>query len=78
MRRALVSTLFIYALAFTDTWEITNTLAWSLLMFVASMAFAWAVTEAVVPWLGIIAKWIIIGRYRAGLYPMWGVYHARW
>jgi hypothetical protein len=49
-----------------------------LLMFVASMAFAWAVTEAVVPWLGIIAKWIIVGRHRAGLYPMWGVYHTRW
>jgi acyl carrier protein len=78
MRRALVSTLFTYALAFTDTWETTNIFAGSLLMFVTSMAFAWAATEAVVPWLGIAAKWIIIGRYRAGLYPMWGVYHTRW
>ncbi|KAK4032402.1 hypothetical protein C8A01DRAFT_20522, partial [Parachaetomium inaequale] len=78
MRRALIATLFLYALAFTHTWEIRNTLAGFLLLFVVSVAFALTATEAVVPLLGIVAKWIIIGRHRAGLYPMWGVYHTRW
>lgn len=78
MRRALVSTLFIYALAFSHTWKRTETLAGFLLVFVASLAFALVATETGVPWLGIVAKWTIIGRYRAGLYPMWGVYHTRW
>jgi non-ribosomal peptide synthetase-like protein len=26
----------------------------------------------------ILAKWIIIGRYRAGRYPLWGSYYLRW
>ena len=28
--------------------------------------------------LSIIAKWVIIGRYRAGNYPLWGAYYFRW
>lgn len=26
----------------------------------------------------ILAKWLVIGRYRAGAYPVWGFYHLRW
>ncbi|KAL9620528.1 MAG: hypothetical protein Q9160_004997 [Pyrenula sp. 1 TL-2023] len=32
----------------------------------------------VVPLFGVIFKWIVIGRYRPGLYPMWTSYHNRW
>ncbi len=28
--------------------------------------------------LGIAAKWLIIGKYKAGEYPMWGSYYFRW
>ena len=28
--------------------------------------------------LSIAAKWLIIGRYRAGSYPLWGSYYLRW
>jgi non-ribosomal peptide synthetase-like protein len=27
--------------------------------------------------LGLCAKWIVIGRYKAGAYPLWGSYHFR-
>ena len=27
---------------------------------------------------GIVLKWLIIGRYRAGEYPLWGGYYLRW
>jgi len=27
---------------------------------------------------GIGAKWLIIGRYKAGAYPLWGSYYIRW
>ena len=27
--------------------------------------------------IGISAKWLIVGRYRAGAYPLWGSYHFR-
>jgi non-ribosomal peptide synthetase-like protein len=33
----------------------------------------WAVSLAI----GLAAKWIIIGRYKAGAYPLWGSYHFR-
>lgn len=26
----------------------------------------------------ILAKWVIIGRYRPGSYPLWGMYYFRW
>ncbi|KAL4865038.1 hypothetical protein BDV12DRAFT_200502 [Aspergillus spectabilis] len=33
----------------------------------------------VAPIAGIIFKWVIMcGRYKPGLYPMWGEYHMRW
>ena len=28
--------------------------------------------------LSIAAKWLVIGRYRAGTYPLWGSYYLRW
>lgn len=28
--------------------------------------------------LGIAAKWILIGRYKPGAYPLWGSYYLRW
>ena len=28
--------------------------------------------------LGIGAKWLIIGRYKPGVYPLWGSYYLRW
>ncbi len=28
--------------------------------------------------VGIGAKWLIIGRYKPGAYPLWGSYYIRW
>jgi non-ribosomal peptide synthetase-like protein len=28
--------------------------------------------------VSILAKWLIIGRYRSGSYPLWGAYYFRW
>ena len=30
------------------------------------------------PFLGILTKWAIIGKYRVGRYPIWGQYYLRW
>ncbi|KAJ3064506.1 hypothetical protein HDU98_012091 [Podochytrium sp. JEL0797] len=35
-------------------------------------------TELTFPFLGILAKWAIIGRYKAGNFPLWGDYYLRW
>src|SRR5262249_14671972 len=26
----------------------------------------------------IVVKWLVIGRYKAGTYPLWGTYYFRW
>ncbi len=36
-------------------------------------ALSWPVFMAI----AIAAKWLVIGRYRAGSYPLWGAYHFR-
>jgi non-ribosomal peptide synthetase-like protein len=52
---------------------------WSSLTFtVAStllIPLSWVVTTLVLP---IAAKWILIGQFRAGRYPLWGWYYCRW
>jgi acyl carrier protein len=32
----------------------------------------------IAPIAAILFKWVVMGKYRAGLYPMWGSYHTRW
>ncbi|KAL4805105.1 hypothetical protein BDV18DRAFT_152964 [Aspergillus unguis] len=32
----------------------------------------------VAPVCAIFFKWLVIGKYKAGLFPMWGSYHTRW
>jgi acyl-CoA synthetase (AMP-forming)/AMP-acid ligase II/carbonic anhydrase/acetyltransferase-like protein (isoleucine patch superfamily)/acyl carrier protein len=32
----------------------------------------------VTPLLGIVAKWVIIGKYKPGKYPLWGFYYLKW
>ncbi|XRM40171.1 hypothetical protein ABZX51_003491 [Aspergillus tubingensis] len=34
--------------------------------------------EIISPIIGISLKWLLGGRYRKGMYPMWGPYHMRW
>ena len=36
------------------------------------------VAYVVFPALGIATKWLVIGRYRPGRYPLWGQYYLRW
>jgi acyl-CoA synthetase (AMP-forming)/AMP-acid ligase II/acetyltransferase-like isoleucine patch superfamily enzyme len=30
------------------------------------------------PWIGILSKWILVGRMKAGKYPLWGWMYLRW
>lgn len=78
MRRAFQWTIFLVALSSSIQWVTNNTVVGRLFMLVASMACSKVIISLTVPWLGIAAKWIIVGRYRAGYYPMWGPYHTRW
>ena len=46
-----------------------------------SLALAFASMIVVPPAMlviALVAKWLIIGRYKAGRYPVWGLYFLRW
>ncbi|KAI0129065.1 hypothetical protein BJ170DRAFT_358715 [Xylariales sp. AK1849] len=78
MRRAFQWMVFLVALSSSISWETNNTVEGRLLMLILSIAFAKILVGLTIPWLGILTKWLIIGRYKAGHYPMWGPYHTRW
>lgn len=77
-RRAYQWTLFMIILAYSQSWTTTEYVPGRLFNLTVAIFFARIITKAVFPWLGIAAKWLIIGRYKEGLYPMWGSYHMRW
>ena len=77
-KRALTWTIFVYTLTATQVWVTTVSVPGRLVNLVFSLAVARLVTRAVAPLLAIAFKWILIGRYKEGIYPMWGWYHTRW
>lgn len=78
MRRAYQWTIFIIFLSWTQSWYISSFVPGRLLNLTIAILVARLATKAFVPWVGIAAKWLILGRYKEGLYPMWGGYHTRW
>jgi acyl-CoA synthetase (AMP-forming)/AMP-acid ligase II/acyl carrier protein len=50
----------------------------NLIPLLISMVTARAILGIVMPFFAIGVKWILIGRYKEGLYPMWSGYHNRW
>lgn len=78
VRRALQWTIFLVAFTYTQDWPTNNYLVGRLLNLTLAISFGRIVVRFFAPFVGIIAKWVIIGRFREGLYPMWGLYHTRW
>ncbi|EHK46238.1 hypothetical protein TRIATDRAFT_80644 [Trichoderma atroviride IMI 206040] len=78
LRRAVQWTAFIVALGYAQSWPTNHHTLGRLFNVVISVVFSRFVIRIVSPFFGIAAKWLIIGRYREGLYPMWGTYHTRW
>ena len=78
MKRALTWTVFMYALTVTQSWSTSASLHGRLLNLILCLGIGRAITRVIAPFVGIATKWIIIGRYQEGIYPMWGPYHTRW
>ncbi|HUO54499.1 MAG TPA: Pls/PosA family non-ribosomal peptide synthetase [Rhodoblastus sp.] len=45
---------------------------------IASLLGVYVVVNIVTIILAIAAKWLVIGRFKPGVYPIWGVYYFRW
>lgn len=78
LRRAFQWTVFMVFLASTQNWLTAQYVPGRLLNLTVSILVARIVTSAVMPWFGIAAKWLLIGKFKEGVYPMWGPYHTRW
>lgn len=78
MKRALTWTVFMYMLTQTQNWPTNLSVPGRLLDLVLSITIGGLVTRIVSPLIAIALKWLIIGHYKEGLYPMWGGYHTKW
>jgi acyl carrier protein len=79
MLQSLHWTLFIYLMSETSThWPLRGSLMGRLLHIVLIRLAIRLFMDILCPLLGVAFKWMVIGRYRAGMYPMWGPYHMRW
>ncbi len=79
MKQALRWTSFLYILAnLTLLWPSQTLIIERYITLLASIFLAKLVLHICSPFIGIMIKWVVIGRYKGGLYPMWGPYHTRW
>lgn len=78
MKRALTWTIFMYCLSYSQNLSTNESIPGRLLDLCVSMAIGRVITKIVAPCVSIAVKWMLIGRYKQGLYPMWGSYHTRW
>lgn len=78
IRRAFQWTIFMVFLAATQKWRTTQYVPGRLFNLTLAILVARIITKAIAPWFGIATKWLLIGRYKEGTYPMWGSYHTRW
>jgi acyl-CoA synthetase (AMP-forming)/AMP-acid ligase II/acyl carrier protein len=78
MKMAFQWTALMYALStLSSDWFEPNIAARFVALITAMFASRLA-TQIFAPLLGIAFKWLVIGKYREGMYPMWGPYHTRW
>ncbi|CAO3592963.1 unnamed protein product [Absidia cylindrospora] len=59
-------------------WDKTGNHWNRLVQLVVALVIARTATAFIFPFVAIVVKWLVIGRYRAGRYPMWGQYYLRW
>lgn len=78
LKMALQWTVLMYSLStISEAWDEPNVAA-RFLALVGAMTISRVSTQIVSPIFGIAFKWVVIGRYKEGMYPMWGPYHTRW
>ncbi|MBE3111861.1 MAG: AMP-binding protein, partial [Acidobacteria bacterium] len=78
LRRGFQWTMFMVALTYVHLWPTSQHLMGRLMGLILAIIFAQFCARIVMPLLGLLAKWVIIGKHKEGLYPMWGSYHTRW
>jgi acyl-CoA synthetase (AMP-forming)/AMP-acid ligase II/acyl carrier protein len=78
MKIGLQWTSLMYALSQISAMWDERIFASKFLALIGAMFISRAATQIVSPLVGIVFKWVVMGKYREGMYPMWGPYHTRW
>ncbi|KXG48224.1 AMP-dependent synthetase/ligase [Penicillium griseofulvum] len=79
MKRAFQWMIFAYIVAeCSNRFPVRDNLIGRLMLVVFAVMSARLSSQVVSPILAITFKWLVIGRYKEGMYPMWGPYHTRW
>ena len=79
MKRALKWTIFLYILSYSIIiWPLRTTLVQRFINLLLAMTLSKVATQICSPIIAIAIKWIVVGKYKEGMYPMWGPYHMRW
>lgn len=78
MKVALRWVILMYSLSTLLNYWLDESIFARFLMLVTAMAAARIAVQVAAPIVAIAVKWIVIGRYKEGMYPMWGPYHTRW
>lgn len=79
MKRAFQWLVFSYVVAEgTLRFPIRDLLIGRLILIVLAVLSARFSGQIVSPIVAILFKWLVVGRYKEGIYPMWGPYHTQW
>lgn len=79
MKRAFEWLVFAYVVAeCSNLFPLREHLMGRVILIVLAVLSARVASNILFPILGITFKWLVIGRYHEGIYPMWGPYHTRW
>ncbi|CAG8426467.1 unnamed protein product [Penicillium salamii] len=79
MKRAFEWLVFAYVVAECSTlWPIRDHILGRVILIVLAVLSARVASNFLFPFCGILFKWLVIGRFKEGIYPMWGPYHTRW
>jgi acyl-CoA synthetase (AMP-forming)/AMP-acid ligase II/acetyltransferase-like isoleucine patch superfamily enzyme len=46
--------------------------------FLLCIFITWCIVSITLPFFAMLVKWVVIGRYKEGMYPLWGSYYLRW
>lgn len=72
-------TFFLYVLGATlRDWPFNVSIWGRFFNLLVSIYFTRLASQIIWPCIAIMMKWLVLGRCKEGMYPMWGPYHTRW
>lgn len=78
MKMALQWTTLMYALSTIGKYWSEPNIPARFVALIGAMFISRFCIQVIAPVIGILFKMAVMGKYKEGMYPMWGPYHTRW